>query len=325
METIKKLVYDQNSPLPKVEGPEPDHKQHSHTSRLKVHNPFFIQEYQSLQIYVEELHEKNKELENSYKIIKQKNQEVYESLTYARTIQKAILPDDIAISKLLNKHFLFFKPRDIVSGDFYWMSKIKDNLIIVSGDCTGHGVPGAFMSFIGCMLLNNIVNEQLFTSPSYILHLLHKEIRNLFSQHNNELEVNDGMELAICCINFETKELQFAGANRPLVITYKNELTEIKGDPVGVGGVHRNTNRVFANHVLPLNRGSSIYMYTDGFGDQFGGEDDKKFGSKRLKQLLQSISPNSISEKKSIVEKTFREWKGNEDQVDDVLLIGIDV
>lgn len=285
----------------------------------------FIQQYDSQQAYIEELYEKNKKLEIAYRIIEQKNKDILDSITYALRIQQAILPDDITISRLLDKHFLLYLPKDIVSGDFYWMSRVKDSIIIVSGDCTGHGVPGAFMSFIGCMLLNNIVNEQLFTSPSYILHLLHKEIRSFFSQYKNEMELNDGMELAICSINFQTKELKFAGANRPLIITYNNELTQIKGDSFGVGGIARFENRVFTNHTLELKSGSCIYLYTDGFTDQFGGDSGKKFTTKKLQELLLSISNNSIAEKKTIVENTFKNWKGKEDQVDDVLLLGIDI
>jgi len=266
----------------------------------------------------EELQKQNDIIEIAYNDIKS-------SINYAKRIQEAILPLKEEIKKHLPQSFVLFKPRDVVSGDFYWFTKHKNNYIIACVDCTGHGVPGAFMSMIGNTLLNEIVIEKNILTASEILNVLHERVRQSLKQDLEQSETRDGMDIAICIINENKTELQYAGANRSLVLIREQKLQEIKADKKPIGGDQMNESRIFTNHIVSLQKNDCIYMSTDGYADQFGGEKGKKFMVKRLHQLLIDIQNNSMEDQSNILDKTITEWQGSTEQVDDILVIGIKI
>ncbi len=273
------------------------------------------------------------------KVVENKNQEILDSILYAKRIQEAILPTDDIFKKSLPNSFVFFKPKDIVAGDFYWLTEIEGKVIVTAADCTGHGVPGAFMSMLGVSFLNDIVNKEYITHPGVILRRLRKEVINALQQKGTYGEQRDGMDIALCSIDFNTLELQFSGANNPLYIIRKKEyeaipnsiilenseyiLYEIKGDKMPIG-IHERMDK-FQMHEIQLIKGDCIYLFSDGYPDQFGGEDGKKFKYKPFKSLLLNNVSKSMSEQTEILENTLKQWKGNFDQVDDVIIVGIKI
>ena len=266
----------------------------------------------------EELQEKNTIIEVAYNDIKS-------SINYAKRIQEAILPLNEEIKKQLKNSFILFKPRDIVSGDFYWFSNHNGKKIMACVDCTGHGVPGAFMSMIGHTLLNEIVIEKNITTPSSILDLLHVRVRQSLKQNLETAETRDGMDISICVFNEDGKTLEYAGANRNLIIVRSGELIEIKADKQPIGGDQMEQDRIFTNHKMDLFAADTIYMTTDGYADQFGGDKGKKFMVKRFHQTLLSIQNESMDKQGQILDNTIEQWKGQNEQVDDILVIGIKI
>ncbi len=266
----------------------------------------------------EELQKQNTIIEVAYNDIKS-------SINYAKRIQEAILPLKEEIKKHLPNSFVLFKPRDIVSGDFYWFTKHNNNYIIACVDCTGHGVPGAFMSMIGNTLLNEIIIEKNISQPAAILNLLHERVRQSLKQDLEQSETRDGMDIAICVINENKTQLEYAGANRSLIFIRGHELQEIKADKKPIGGDQMNENRIFTNHIIALQKNDSIYMTTDGYADQFGGDKGKKFMVKHLHQLLLDIQKHSIDKQSELLDTVITEWQGNTEQVDDILVIGIKI
>ncbi|MFI5164423.1 MAG: tetratricopeptide repeat protein [Bacteroidia bacterium] len=264
---------------------------------------------------------KNVELKKAYEEIEAKNKDIIDSINYARRIQNAILPGEDEIKKAFPGSFVLYKPKDVVSGDFYWFAERGNKKFIAAVDCTGHGVPGAFMSMIGSALLSEIVNEKNISEPGKILDALREGVIKALKQTGAEGENKDGMDIALCVM--DGNKLQFAGANNPLWIISKNECKEIKADKQPIG-IHTQT-KAFTNHALDLKKGDNIYIFTDGYADQFGGEKGKKFKQKNLQQLLISISDKPLSEQKKIIDDTIENWKGNLEQVDDILVIGIKV
>jgi serine phosphatase RsbU (regulator of sigma subunit) len=255
--------------------------------------------------------------------IELQNIEITDSINYAKRIQTSILPDFSRVQETFSDAFLFFRPRDIVSGDFYWFDKIDDDrFMLVCADSTGHGVPGAFMSMIGSTLLQDIVTRQHVYKPSEILTRLDKQIFSTLNQ-NVELGVsNDGMDVVICEINAKTRHIQFASAMRPVILVMDNEPYYIKGNRSSVGG-ESVIEKYFDDQEYYLNAGDTIYMFSDGLPDQFGGTDGKKMKIGRLKKLIEDVSNLNMSGQKEVITKFYDEWKGNHDQVDDVMLIGI--
>ncbi|RUA23722.1 MAG: hypothetical protein DSY76_09055 [Bacteroidetes bacterium] len=248
--------------------------------------------------------------------------EIMDSIIYARRIQKAILPNIEMIKESLQHFFILFKPRDIVSGDFYWESRIDDEIIIIAADCTGHGVPGAFMSMLGVTFLNEIVNSKRITQPGKILDLLReKVIHSLNQKHDNPLR--DGMDISVINYNFSTKQVSFAGANNPLFIIHDGELIEVKADKMPIALYDKMVS--FSNKEVELHTGDCLYIFSDGYVDQFGGPKDKKFMKKRFKNLLLENYQRPMEEQKEILEKAYDDWKGDGEQVDDVLVIGIKI
>jgi len=248
--------------------------------------------------------------------------EIMDSIIYARRIQKAILPNIDMIKESLEHFFILFKPRDIVSGDFYWETRVDDEIIIIAADCTGHGVPGAFMSMLGVTFLNEIVNSKKITQPGKILDILRdKVIHSLNQQYDNPLR--DGMDISVINYNFKTKQVSFAGANNPLFIIHKGELTEIKADKMPIALYDKMVS--FSNKNVELEEGDCLYIFSDGYVDQFGGPKDKKFMKKRFKQLLMDIYHLPLDEQKNLLEKAYDDWRGDREQVDDVLVIGLKI
>ncbi len=264
--------------------------------------------------------------------LQSKNEALNSSLNYASRIQRAMLPMQDQFELLIPNSFIFYRPRDIVSGDFYWVHKRKDITYIAVADCTGHGVPGAFMSMIGMEKLKEIIHSNAST-PSEILTKLHKGVFQALNQE--ETHNTDGMDISLCALmhdeNNKVKEIQFAGAVNSLYITHeKNNVTEemfIRGDRVPIGGVLFETNKPYTNHVVDVSKMDSltIYMYTDGYQDQFGGSKSKKFMSKKFRTMLNEISGLKIDEQLKTLSKRFDSWKGKQDQTDDVLVIGFKV
>ena len=268
---------------------------------------------------------KEKERINELKlIVEHKHREVMDSVTYAKRIQEAILPDKREISSSFPNSFIMFKPRDIVSGDFYWYTS-KDNLhIIAAVDCTGHGVPGAFMSMIGNTLLNEIVNEKGITDPGTILHRLNEEVNRSLKQTQQDSQSRDGMDVAICCYDFTKMELQYAGANRPLYFVKDGALEEIKADKFPIGGLDYDVPKKFNTKTFTLAKGNTVYISTDGFADQFS-PDDKKLMTRKFKEVLLSIIDKSMEEQAKFLGDFIETWRGTMEQTDDILVIGVRV
>lgn len=249
-----------------------------------------------------------------------KNRNITDSLVYASYIQRALLPSDLYFKKLLPDSFIFYRPKEIVSGDFYWIRETADKIFLVAADCTGHGVPGAFMSMIGVELLNKIIIDQKIKIPSEILYVLSKGIERTFSGDDSEVKVmKDGMDIGLCVIEKSTRRLEYSGAFFPLYIIRDNKLTEIKGDRLSVGLVASND---FSNNDLVLENDDVIYMFSDGYTDQFGGPHDKKFMYRRFRHLLLTIHTFTMEEQKNIIRDSINSWRGRNDQVDDLMVIG---
>jgi sigma-B regulation protein RsbU (phosphoserine phosphatase) len=275
----------------------------------------------------------NRELEHKNDIIEEKNKDITDSINYAKKIQEAILPPMKLKEKLFPDSFVLFQPRDIVSGDFYWFTEKNGKKLIAAVDCTGHGVPGAFMSMIGNAFLHQVVNEAGCTKPSEILDQLCELIIQALKQTGSDGENKDGMDISILSFDEQKGSVEFAGANNPLWIAGKSSsgedpnavvLTEIKGNKQPIG-IYAGTPAPFTNHEIKLNQGDSFYIFTDGFADQMGGTTGKKFRYKTFKELLLSMQDKTMKEQEAITLKTLTEWKGMLDQTDDILVIGIKV
>ena len=295
--------------------------------------------------------ERTSEIVAQKKIIEEKNKDITDSINYAKTIQEAILPSKELKHKLFSDSFILFKPKDIVSGDFYWFAEKNGKKIIAACDCTGHGVPGALMSMIGNNILNQVVNEKGITSPDEILNHLHKGIRKTLKQEEQD-ETNDGMDISVITFNNET-EIEFAGAQRPLWIispphlpeeestqtTSQSDgvagnssspsgrlggasLIEIKGNKFAIGGSQSESERKFTNHTIALSKGDCIYIFSDGFADQFS-DIDKKLMTSRFKELLLSINEKSMLDQVIFLDDFIEKWRGKREQIDDMLVIGM--
>jgi len=272
-------------------------------------------------------------IEHQKKIVDQKNKHITDSINYAKRIQDSILPSKEELSTCFSDYFIFFRPREIVSGDFYWLStpslshpKLggepeRQGVILAIADCTGHGVPGAFMSMIGNTLLNEIVNEKNIYQPNEILNHLNEGIVNALHQESRSQD--DGMDISVCLFDKEKNKITFAGANHSMYIIENNSLHEIKGDIYSIGSMFGKKNFSFAQQEINLSKNSSIYFSTDGFADQVGGANGKKLLVKQLEKILLSVASLEIKEQEEKIKKTFEEWKGNYSQLDDVLLAGI--
>jgi serine phosphatase RsbU (regulator of sigma subunit) len=257
-------------------------------------------------------------------VIEQKHHEIVDSVNYAQKIQEAILPDLREIAIHLPETFILFKPRDIVSGDFYWFSHKNNRILIAAVDCTGHGVPGAFMSMIGNTLLNQIVNERGLTDPGQILHQLNEEVNISLKQTQEDSESRDGMDIAICSFAPDLKEVLYAGANRPLYIIKNNQLQEIKANKFAIGGRDYDTPKKFETRAFNLEKNDTIYLSSDGYADQFSPF-DKKLMTRKFRETLLEIQNKTMPEQKEFLNTFIDKWKDNMEQTDDILVIGVRV
>ena len=275
-----------------------------------------------------EISEKNVVLEHKNVEISEQKREIEDSINYAKRIQTAILPLDEEMKLGLPNSFVLFRPKDIVSGDFYWYTKHQNKLVVVCADCTGHGVPGAFMSMIGSDRLNIIVNERHETSPGKILSELNRAIKNTLKQGGGKDSTKDGMDAAICTIDLETNELVYSGAYRPLWVIKDGELTEVKATKVAVAGFTPD-DQIFEEHTLKIEKGHKFYMTSDGYADQFGGERGKKYKVKALKNYLLSICDKNYGEQSQDLENEIIRWMSafeeECEQIDDICIIGFEV
>ncbi len=255
--------------------------------------------------------------------IQNKNKKINDSINYAKRIQNAILPNSRHISKSLPDSFILYKPRDVVSGDFPWFVQIKNDIFIAAVDCTGHGVPGALLSLIGYFLLNDIVRSRKITEPGKILDLLDEGVTQTLRQDQDDSATKDGMDIGLCRINTETRTVEYAGAHRPLWFMKGGAMDEVKGNkfPIG-GGIYKNQTN-FTTTKLQLNKGDSFYFSSDGFPDQFGGPEVRKFGPKKTREIIEQIHKKPMAEAAEVFDKEWEAWKGDHKQTDDVLLIGI--
>ncbi len=271
----------------------------------------------------------NQELSMQKNAIARQNQATIDSIWYAKRIQEAMLPPILFIEVVLPENFIFFRPRDIVSGDFYWFAHKEGKILMAAADCTGHGIPGAFMSMLGLSALKEILTRLENISSDEILNILREHIIISLHQSGKQGEAADGMDIALCVLDEEKMELEYSGANNPLYLLRQNESAEFeiityKPDKMPIG-IYYNMQSNFNKHTIKLLTNDRIYIFTDGYEDQFGGEEGKKFLSKNFRTLLQSIQKYSMDEQKTQLEQTLELWKGNNEQVDDILIIGIKI
>jgi len=269
-------------------------------------------------------HLTNIQLQTQNHIIAEKKQEIDNSIQYAKGIQLALLPDKKELTSQFNQSFVYYRPKDVVSGDFYWFSKVGTDFYCIAADCTGHGVPGALMSIIGVDKIVQAIFEKKITSPSGILSYLNVQIKQVLKQHLDASKQKDGMDIALLKFNILTNEVEFAGANRPLYVIRENELIEYKSEKTAIAGF-TSDDQEFATTKVSLQKNDTLYIFTDGYADQFGGHEGKKMMTKNMKNMLLSIAGLSADEQYQIVKKKFLDWKQSYEQVDDVLVIGIKI
>lgn len=274
------------------------------------------------EVLTQKVKERTIEIEKNRDQIALQKKEITDSIEYAQKIQSAVLPKKEVIDEFLNEYFILYMPRDIVSGDFYWINKIGDKLVIVAADCTGHGVPGAFMSMLGISILNEISSQKQAMSSGKILDTLRDHLTRTLKQTGQDEEAKDGMDMALCIIDRNKMQMQYSGAYNPLLFVRNNELIVYKADKMPVG-YHMGEMPPFTSHVIPFKQGDCFYIFSDGYADQFGGPDGKKFMSGKLRELLLEISPLPMSEQKAALNETIKSWMGINEQVDDILLMGI--
>ncbi|MFO7843331.1 MAG: response regulator [Bacteroidales bacterium] len=268
--------------------------------------------------------EQKHKIKKQHDIVQKQNKKIEDSILYAKRIQSAVLPPNRFVQHLLSEHFIFYKPRDIVSGDFYWTKQIDEKIYIAAADCTGHGVPGALMSMLGITFLNEIVNKNPEIHANEILNELRTHIISSLRQTGSIGDTRDGLDIALCIINHDKKLMEYAGANNALYFIRNGELSEIKANRMPIG-IHRRAKESFNNHEIPLRKDDLVYIFSDGFVDQFGGKEGRKFLTGNFKRLLLENHQKPLSEQKQILEKTFQQWKGDRKQLDDILVIGFKI
>jgi serine phosphatase RsbU (regulator of sigma subunit)/tetratricopeptide (TPR) repeat protein len=268
----------------------------------------------------------NKLLSTQNDEIKTQRQKIISSIDYARRIQRSILPSEEVVKSFFPQSFVYFRPRDIVSGDFYWMRKIENKILVAIADCTGHGVPGAFMSVIANSKLNTVVDVQGKRDPGDILHCVHKEIVNMLNQRDAMGNAQDGMDISLCLIDTEERTIEFSGANNSIMIMRQNELNEFKAVPLSLGGVAHaksyNGSNPFQTQVIRYHDGDYLFMYTDGMLDQLGGADNKKFNKERFRGLLRQLQAMQLNRAIVTCDAFVSQWRMNTAQTDDILLFG---
>jgi serine phosphatase RsbU (regulator of sigma subunit) len=279
--------------------------------------------------------ERTKVIEQKSNELEEKNDDIMASIKYAERIQRAILPSEAKFKTWLPTAFVLFKPRDVVSGDFYWMDKVvtepidgspsKNLIIYATADCTGHGVPGAFVSIVGDSLLRVGRTRRDVNTPGEVLDFLNEGIYETFNSQFSKETIRDGMDIALCAIDFDAPKLYFSGAKNPVYIVRNNEVLELKGDKRPIGLVNENDTAKFINQEMDLIKGDIIYTFSDGYADQFGGPKGKKFMYGKLKKLLLEINGEPMEKQREVLDQRFMDWKGSIEQLDDILLIGVKI
>lgn len=302
----------------------------SENNTQKMKKIEFDFQLKSITTEAKEIKEKNKLLSRAFKQIehqsneiKEKNRAITDSIHYAKRIQFAILPEEKNVKQCLDNYFIFYQPKDIVSGDFYWVEQIGDNVIFCVVDCTGHGVPGAFVSLIANNALNKVILENGFIEPGSIINELNEIITAIFMRSDEH--IRDGMDMGVCCWNKKDNTFQFSGAYNSLFICRETELIEVKGNRESVGASIFNHKKNFINHIVDIKKGDTIYLSSDGFPDQFGGEKGKKLKWKGFRSLLTTIAQEPINNQQLELESFFNAWKNDIEQLDDVCVIGVKI
>jgi len=270
-----------------------------------------------------EIQEQKTEIERSRDEIAKYAKDITDSIKYAKRIQKAIFPALQDVKDILPESFVLFQSKDLVSGDFYYAEKIGSKRIFSAVDCTGHGVPGGFMSIVANNLLQQAINQRGLTKPSEILAYLNRGVTNTLHQTYEESSVKDGMDIALCCWDEKTNIVEFAGAYNPLYLFRDGELIEYKGNRFPVGTFVGEEIRQFTNHEIEVKAGDMLYVFSDGFADQFGGPDGKKLKVRRFKSMLKDVHTHSIDKQHLLLQKKLKNWMGSLDQIDDIVLMGV--
>lgn len=312
--------------------------------RQKTINENLTQEIEKLQLYFNEIEATNNhliaatwrereikrqlketldELNNTKQIVEKQNQRISESINYARKIQLAINATEKNIKEEFPNSFIYYKPKDVISGDFPWYYKIGTDVFFAAVDCTGHGVPGAMLSIIGNLLLNDIVSNHPGKKTSEILEALHKQVVQTLKQNNPENFSSDGMDIALCKIDMKNQVIHFSGAHRPLLFVKKEGVTILKGDRCPVGGTQYKGNNKYTEQIIRYEKNDSLFIFSDGYPDQIGGEENRKFSTGQLNELLIGASKSDAQEIETDLDRVFTGWKGANKQIDDVLVIGV--
>ncbi|MDX2174501.1 MAG: tetratricopeptide repeat protein [Bacteroidota bacterium] len=298
-------------------------KNKANTNLLEKNKEILFQQ-QELENYTQALEEQSKELKIQKEKISNIHKDITDSIEYAKGIQQAILPSITDFFDAFNEIMFIYQPKDIVSGDFYWFQQVENKYYFAVADCTGHGIPGAFMSLLGLNNLNQIIEENKIYDVAEILTQLDTLLVKALKQRNKDAFSNDGMDIALCCFNKDNLELEYASAKRPFYYFSNNELQIIPSSRVSVGGIDIG-HKAFAKQTIQLNKDDVFYLFTDGFADQFGGEHNRKLSTARFKTLLKEIHSKPLIEQKIYLTNFFDAWKGDNEQIDDVLVLGLKI
>lgn len=263
------------------------------------------------------------ELNKTKLIVESQNKRITESINYSRKIQLAINPTEEDLIKFNSQSFIMYVPKDTISGDFPWLFEIGEYTYVAAVDCTGHGVPGAMMSMIGNLLLNDIVNDGSILMPSVILRRLHESVVKTLKQDSSDSNSNDGMDIALCCIDKGRKQIIFSGAHRPLFFMRNGVIEVYHGDKFPIGGMHYKNQNKFSDHVIDYCENDSMFLFTDGLPDQVGGTEKRKLMVKSIKSFIEENANTNMSALKEMMLNKFYSWKGDNKQIDDILMIGI--
>ncbi|MBA4322695.1 MAG: hypothetical protein C0408_07750, partial [Odoribacter sp.] len=293
--------------------------------KVKVRTEKIEKQKEELSKQRDALAEKNTQLNDAYLEIEEQKKHIMDSIYYARRIQTAILPSYAMLNSRFTNFFIFYLPKDIVSGDFYWMCEADGLVIIAAVDCTGHGVPGAFMSIVGFNQLNNAVNVKQARKASEILNELNRGVIHTLNENTSETSIKDGMDMSLCVFDFQKGKVDFAGANNPIILIRENTPVKYKGDRFPIGAFVEDRPQLFTNNEIDIKKGDMIYLFSDGYADQFGGPENKKFFTRRFEELLLEIHNKPLDEQKDSLKTTLYDWMGSNSQVDDILVIGIKI
>lgn len=265
------------------------------------------------------------ELEAQRDLLADQQKHIMDSIHYSKRLQNAILPTQDFVKELFPESFVFYLPKDIISGDFYWFHHHGNKRYFSAIDCTGHGVPGALVSMVGQNWLNYAVKDLQLERPSDILDALNDGVMSTFKERDDESSVKDGMDIALCCIDYDNMTLEFAGAYNPVLIISNGEVNQIKGDKFPIGAFFKGIRGRFANHTVPVQKGDMVYVFSDGYADQFGGPNNFKFLTKRFRELLLEIHPDPLNVQYDKLYSTLKDWVGDLEQLDDITVIGIKI